>query len=133
MKTLAREAVGYAAASGCALIVDMTTLWILVHFLSWGYMVAAVTSYFAGAVVAYELSIKLAFKHHRLEDRRGEFASFVAIGTLGVAVNAAVIFVMVKYAGLHFLIAKGIAAGCTFFCNFVARRQILFSKYSSVP
>jgi putative flippase GtrA len=132
MNTLAKEAVGYAAASACALLVDMTTLWILVHFLDWGYMVASATSFLGGAVVAYELSIRLAFKHHRLESRSKEFATFVAIGVVGLAVNAAVIFVLVRYAGLHYLIAKSVAAGCTFSCNFVARRQMLFVRYFSV-
>jgi putative flippase GtrA len=132
MNTLAREAVGYVAASACALLVDMTTLWILVHFLSWGYMPAAATSYLVGAVVAYELSVRLAFRQHRLESRPKEFAGFVAIGVVGLAVNAAVIFVLVRYAGLHYLIAKCVAAGCSFTCNFLARRQILFVRYLSV-
>jgi putative flippase GtrA len=131
MKTLAKEALGYATASACALAVDMITLWILVHFLSWDYMPAAATSFFGGAVVAYVLSVKLAFKQHRLDDRRAEFASFVAIGTFGLGVNAVVMFVMVKYAGLHYLIAKCVAAGFTFLCNFIARRRILFVRYSS--
>lgn len=132
MKILFREAFGYAAASGCALIVDMTILWMLVHFLSWNYLAAATTSFLAGAVVAYELSVKLAFKQHRLQDRRAELVSFVAIGAMGLAVNAAVIFVMVRYLGLYYLIAKCVAAGFTFMCNFIARRQILFVKQPSV-
>jgi len=132
MKILFREAFGYAAASGCALIVDMTILWMLVHFLSWNYLAAATASFLAGAVVAYELSVKLAFKQHRLQDRRAELLSFVAIGAMGLAVNAAVIFVMVRYLGLYYLIAKCVAAGFTFMCNFIARRQILFVKQPSV-
>jgi putative flippase GtrA len=132
MRILIREAFGYVAASGCALIVDMTILWVLVHFLSWNYLVAATTSFLAGAVVAYELSVRLAFKQHRLQDRRVELLSFVAIGTVGLAINAAVIFVMVGYLGLHYLLAKCVAAGFTFMCNFAARRQILFVGQSSV-
>jgi putative flippase GtrA len=132
MKILLKEAFGYAAASGCALVVDMTILWTLVHFLSWGYMVAAAVSFLAGSVVAYELSVILAFKQHRLQDRRAELVSFVAIGTAGLAINAAVIYVIVRYFGLHYLIAKCVAAGFTFLCNFIARRQILFVRHSSV-
>jgi len=132
MKILFREALGYATASGCALIVDMVILWMLVHDLSWNYLVAATTSFLAGAVVAYALSVKLAFKHHRLQDRRAELASFVAIGAVGLIVNAAVMFVLVRYLGLHYLIAKCVAAGFTFMCNFTARRQILFVGRSSV-
>ena len=128
MRTLAKEAFGYTTASACALVVDMTILWTLVHFFAWGYMVAAATSFLGGAVVAYMLSIKLAFKQHRLQDRRAEFASFVAIGTLGLAINAMVIFSLIKYLGLHYLIAKCVAAGFTFLCNFFTRRQILFAR-----
>jgi putative flippase GtrA len=61
-----------------------------------------------------------------LEDREVEFVAFVIIGGLGLAVNAAVIFAAINYAGLHYLAAKCVAAGFTFTCNFIARRQILF-------
>lgn len=132
MKILFREAVGYATASGCALILDMTILWVLVRFLSLEYLAASTISFLAGAVVAYELSVNLAFKQHRLQDRRAELVSFVAIGAAGLVINAAVIFVMVRYVGLHYLIAKCVAAGFTFICNFTARRQILFVRRSAV-
>jgi putative flippase GtrA len=95
-------------------------------------MLAATTSFLVGAIVAYYLSVKLAFKQHRLEDRRAEFLSFVAIGAAGLAVNSAVIFVMVRQFGLNFLTAKFIAAGFTFMCNFFARRQILFIQNSTI-
>jgi putative flippase GtrA len=132
MKILFKEAIGYAAASACALIVDMAVLWGLVGYFSWNYLATATTSFLIGAVVAYELSIRLAFKQHRLHDRRAELLSFVAIGIVGLAVNAAVIFIAVRYFGLHYLIAKCVAAGFTFMCNFIARRQILFVRQSSV-
>jgi putative flippase GtrA len=128
MKAFLKEGLGYTAASGCALAVDVTVLWILVRFFDWGYLVAATASFLTGAVVAYELSLKLAFKQHRLDDRRAELVSFVAIGAAGLAVNAAVIYFIVRFWGLHYLIAKCVAAGFTFLCNFVARRQLLFVR-----
>jgi putative flippase GtrA len=128
MKNLLKEAAGYAAASGCALLLDMTILWSLVHYLSVEYVVAATISFLAGSIVAYHLSIHIAFKHHRLLDRRAEFLTFVMIGAAGLTVNAAVIYAVVKYLGLHFMFAKFIAAGFTFSCNFLARRQLLFVR-----
>ncbi len=120
------EALGYAVASGCALLCDVTLLWLLVHFLSCNTLAAATLSFLAGTVVAYALSVKLVFKHRRLTDQRAEFASFAALGTAGLAVNAAVIFIVVKYWGLYYLAAKGIAAAFTLICNFITRRQLLF-------
>jgi putative flippase GtrA len=128
MKNFVVEAFGYGAVSICALAVDMGILWILVHFFSWGYLAAATASFLGGAGLVYLLSVKFVFKERRLIDRRTEFASFVAIGTFGIAVNAGVMSVAVRYFGLHYIIAKCVAAGFTFTCNFVARRQILFIR-----
>jgi putative flippase GtrA len=132
VRILIKEAIGYGAASAGALVVDMTILWVLVRFFGWGYLAAATASFLAGAVVAYVLSLKLAFKQHRLRDQRVEFISFVAIGTVGLAVNAGVISLAVRYLGLHYLLAKCVAAGFTFMCNFFVRRQILFVRHSPV-
>jgi putative flippase GtrA len=132
VRILVKEAIGYGAASTGALVVDMTILWVLVRFFAWGYLAAASTSFLAGAVVAYALSLKLAFKQRRLRNQRVEFISFVAIGTAGLAINAAVISLAVRYLGLHYLLAKCVASGFTFMCNFIARRQLLFVRHSPV-
>lgn len=132
MNILFKEAFGYTVASGCALIIDITALWLLVHFLSLGYLAASTISFLAGAIVAYELSVRLAFKKHRVQDREAELAAFVLIGAVGLAVNAVVIFFAVSHLGLHYLAAKCVAAAFTFSCNFVARRQMLFTARSEV-
>ncbi len=132
MKSIFKEAFGYAAASGCALIVDMSILWALVHFLSFGPVASATISFLAGSIVAYVLSVKIAFTQHKYYDRRAEFAGFVALGAAGLTINAAVIFVAINYLGLHYMIAKGVASGFTFTCNFISRRQLLFVHRSSL-
>jgi putative flippase GtrA len=132
VRQLVKELLGYGAASACALIVDVAVLWVLVHFLSWGYLAAATSSFLVGAVVAYQLSTAIAFKEHRLASRKIEFTGFVAIGGIGLVVNAVVIFIGINYLGLHYLIAKCVAAGFTFTCNFVARRQILFVRRAAI-
>jgi putative flippase GtrA len=131
MTLLLQQAIGYAAASGCALVFDMTILWVLVHFFSWDYLIAATCSFLAGAVVAYMLSVKLAFRQHALQDRRLEFVIFIAIGATGLAVNDAVLFLAVDQLGIHYLAAKCVAAGFTFTSNFIMRRQILFVRRSA--
>ena len=78
--------------------------------------------------MAYVIAVRLAFTQHRLINQRAEFLSFLAIGTIGLAVNAAVISISVRYLGLDYIIAKCVAAGFTFTCNFLARRQILFVR-----
>jgi putative flippase GtrA len=121
-----REAIRYTAASGCALVIDISILWALVRYLSWWYLAAAGASYLAGLIVGYVLSITLVFGHRRLRDSRLEFVSFAAIGAIGLAINVAVIAFLVAQLGLNYLVAKFSAAGFTFVWGFLARRQFLF-------
>jgi putative flippase GtrA len=53
--------------------------------------------------------------------------SFAVLGAIGLGVNAAVMFVLVRYLGVYYLFAKCASAGCTFAYNFLSRRQLLFS------
>jgi putative flippase GtrA len=128
MKMFIREAFGYTAVSAFGFVVDVTILWILVRHFSWGYLSAATASFVVGLIIGYVLSIKLVFKHRKLKDQRLEFASFAAIGMVGVAINAVAMSVGVKFLGLHYLIAKCGSAGFTFLWNFLARRQFLFAQ-----
>ena len=128
MKTVAQEAIKYGAVSGCAFMVDISVLFILVHYFSWWYVAAATASFLVGLLLGYVLSVTLVFKYRRLQDARIEFASFTAIGVVGLAINAAAISFGVRILGLHYLVAKCGAAGFTFVWNFVARRQLLFVR-----
>ena len=128
MKTVVQEAIRYAAVSACAFIIDITVLFVLVHYLSWWYVAAATSSFLVGLLVGYVLSVTLVFKYRRLKDPRVEFASFAGIGAVGVAINAAAMTLGVKVFGVHYLIAKCGASGFTFVWNFVARRQFLFAQ-----
>jgi putative flippase GtrA len=126
MKLFIQEALRYSAVSALGFIVDVAILWILVHYFSWGYLWAATTSFIAGLVVGYVLSVTFVFRYRRLKDQRLEFASFAAIGAIGVAINAAAMSIGVKYLGLHYLVAKCGSAVFTFLWNYLARRQFLF-------
>ena len=132
MNGLLMEALRYGGASVCALIIDVSILGVLVHYFSWGYLAASAVSFSVGMCAAYLLSVKFVFEQRRLRDRRVEFATFAAIGALGLGVNSAVMFVAVNHFGLNYLLAKMAAAGSTFFCNFISRRQLLFVERLSI-
>jgi putative flippase GtrA len=126
MRRLLREAFGYGAVSAVSLGVDFAILTFLVQVLKWGNLIAATLSFLAGACLAYALSVRFVFTQHRLRNRQAEFAGFVALGAIGLVVNVGVIYLATHYLGLRILAAKCVAAGFSFSCNFLARRQLLF-------
>jgi putative flippase GtrA len=121
------ELLGYALASGVALLVDTTVLAILVKWADWPLLAAASLAFLSGATVAYLLSVKFVFRHRHIERRPLEFGYFVGLGLVGLAVNDTMLFVAVSGAGLGLVVAKVLAAGATFTTNFTLRRQILFA------
>ena len=126
VKILIREALRYAAMSAFMLCLDLAILWILVQYFSWPYLLAATVSFSAGLLFGYIVSVTAVFKYRRLKNQPLEFASFAAVGIVGLAMNVAAISFGVGYFGVHYLVAKCGAACLTFACNFAARRQLLF-------
>jgi putative flippase GtrA len=126
MNNLINEAAKYAAASAIALLADAGLLLALTRYAGWHYLIAAAVSFMVGATIAYALSVKFVFSAHRLHNRELEFAGFVLIGLAGLAINMLVMFVAHGKLGIELVLAKGLAAGCTFLANFALRRQLLF-------
>jgi putative flippase GtrA len=124
---LAFEVVRYGLISVVALAVDMTLLAFLTQYLHAHYLLAATCSFLAGGVVAYLLSVRFVFRFHRLQVRFMEAAAFVALGVAGLAVNTAVLALLVGRGGLPVLTGKAVAACATFGINFLLRKLALFT------
>jgi putative flippase GtrA len=128
LTTLIRQASGYLGASAVAFGVDVATLTLLVSGLAVPYLAAATVSFLCGTAVMYWLSIRHIFDYRRLDDWRPEFMIFAALGMVGLLVNLSVMYALVSGVGVHYLVAKVGAAGCTVILNFLLRRWMLFSR-----
>jgi putative flippase GtrA len=126
MGNLPSEAAKYAAASAVALVADTGLMLALTRYAGWDYRYSAAVSFMVGATIAYALSVNFVFSAHRLHNRELEFASFILIGLVGWTINLLVLFIAHGKFGIDLVLAKGLAAGCTFLANFGLRRQLLF-------
>jgi putative flippase GtrA len=126
-RKLFRDLIGYGLVSALALGVDIAVLWALTQSAGMHYLVAASISFTLGAVVAWWLSSRFVFKQHQLANRGAEFAAFLALGLVGLGVNAAVLALAVQWLKWPLLAGKSAAVGGTFFCNFILRRHFLFT------
>jgi putative flippase GtrA len=131
LKHIAREMFLYGAVSGLAFAVDLALLVGLVELGGIPYLPAAIVSFVSGGLVAYVLCVRYIFRFRRVEDRRVEATSFVALGLAGLLVNAGGMTFGVEVLGLNYLIAKVGAAGLSFVVNYALRRFILFTPRSS--
>lgn len=117
----------YGTGATAAFAIDVALLAALVEFFGVHYLLAATVSFIAGTVVVYLVSIRYAFAYRRLGHSQLEFTVFAALGVLGVFVNFIVMYAGVQVLHLHYLLAKVLAAGITFFTNYGSRRLLLFT------
>ncbi|HTJ03003.1 MAG TPA: GtrA family protein [Methylovirgula sp.] len=116
----------YGLCSVLALAVDWGLMLALIQ-LGMNYLVAATTSFLVGMGVAYIGSVLFVYRDRRSYSAVTEALGFVLIGVAGLIVNAALLFVFVKFAGLSAGLAKAPTAVGVFLFNFAARRALLFT------
>jgi putative flippase GtrA len=123
---LASELILYGLVSAIALLVDLALLTLLTS-LGVHYLVAATISFLSGGVVAYFLSVRFVFSHHRMQVRSVEAMAFIALGLVGLVMNTMVMAIVVGKAGASVIVGKAAAACCTFGVNFLLRKLVLFT------
>lgn len=109
-----------------ALVFDFGMLVVLKEVFGVHYLLAAALSFCLGVAVNYYLSVKWVFANRKLTNRHAEFTIFFTICAIGLALNLAIIALMVQRVGVDYKLAKGVSTAVVFFWNFIARKKILY-------
>lgn len=117
----------YFVVGSVAFVVDFALLYLLTEFARLHYLFSASLAFMAGIAVNYALSVTWVFNHRSLDNRMHEFAIFAVIGIVGLAFNAALMWLFTELVGFHYLGSKMVAAALIFLFNFGARKVLLFS------
>ena len=121
---------GYVAVSGSALCVDVAVYWAMLGVAKFAFMAAA-AGYVCGVLFHYVLSSRVVFRD--LFEKRGvvqeapTLAKFYAAGLSGLVVTACVVGFLADILGVHPLMAKVVAAGCSFVVVFLSLRFFVFN------
>ena len=86
---------------------------------------ASILGSLAGATVNYLLSHHWVF--HSKQKYLETLSKFVAVGGLGLVLNAAIMYVLVTVASMHYLLAQVAATGIVLFWNFLGNRFWTFA------
>lgn len=126
----AAQFAGYIAVSGAAFCVDFAIYWSLLNVSKYAF-VAAVGGYVCGVLAHYMMSSRLVFRARF--DKRGvveeapTIGKFFAAGATGLVVTAVLVGLLADVAGVHPLVAKIVAAGCSFIVVFMSLRLFVFN------
>ena len=115
----------YSFLGGFSAIVDIATLTVCTSVLHIHYLISACLGFVLGIIINYVLSMMWIFESSG--KKTTELTFFIVIGLGGLGLNELIIWIMVRYVGLFYLIAKLVAVLIVLVWNFTLRR-LLFSR-----
>ena len=121
-----RQLLKTVVASQAAFWLDFGILALLTEAAGLHYLASAAVAFLAGTTVSYVLSVVWVFDSRRVASKAAEYALFVLVGVVGLALNEGLLWVFTESLGLHYLVSKVIAATLIFGWNFGARKLLLF-------
>ena len=123
--------VRYFAVSAVALCVDVSMYWSLLSFAKYAF-IAAAGGYLCGVLTHYTLSSRIVFakrfRKRGLVQESPTIARFFAAGFAGLVVTSSVVGLLADVIGLHPLLARIAAAGCSFIVVFLCMRLFVFNQ-----
>lgn len=117
------EFMRFVAVGAGATVVHYAILIGLVELAHAALIPATTAGFCGGALTSYTLNRRITFSHQPHYGRG--LVKFVAIGLVGMALNAAIVGAL-AHAGLPYILAQVGATGTCFFWNFTAARFLVF-------
>lgn len=119
------QLISFASAGAIGTFVQYAMLFFFVEALLMYPVVASILGSLTGAIVNYLLSHHWVFRSKRKHSET--FSKFVTVAGLGLALNAAIMYVLVMIAAMHYLLAQVAATGIVLFWNFLGNRFWTFA------
>ena len=111
---------------GIATCVDVGLFMLFAQGLGLPYLRVAACTFVVATAVNYILSVRIVFVSGLRFGRRQELALVFVVSGIGLALNQAILFAAVEWAGGPLLVSKLAATAIVFFWNYLARRHFVF-------
>jgi len=118
----------YLFAGGIAFVADFSILYLLTEFLHIHYLWSSLAGFSAGLIITYLMSIYWIFDEKSKDNKAVELTIFIIIGAIGLGLTSLFMWLFTSFLLLHYLFSKILTTAIVFVWNFVAKKQILFTK-----
>ena len=108
-------------------VFDYSLLYVLTSVFGINYLLSATIAFLSASVCNYLLSVRYVFEPGRFEPA-AEFGAFMAATTAGVALNSAVLYVLVEFVHAHYLAAKFGSVVVVSLWNFLCKKRVVFLR-----
>ena len=125
MRNYTKKFLTFGLVSIIATVIDILVLWLFASGLGLHYLASAVLAFVVGSTTNYSLNYVWTFSGAKYGKTKG-LASFMGIGVAGLVITLGIMALLVELLGIHYLVARIIAAFVTLLWNYLLNSAITF-------
>ena len=125
MKRLIAQIMKFGVVGVIAFVIDYGLLIFLTEVFGIDSLVSATISFTVSVIFNYLASMRYVFAHKQGLSRRREFAIFVVLSVIGLAINNVCLWLGVDMFGVDYRISKIVVTAIVMVWNFVTRKIFL--------
>ena len=126
----AKQFVKYSFVGVVVTSIDFSLYILLTRLFMWWrehFLYANCVAFMTAVTVSFFANKHWTFRHKHGSYKK-QYAQFFAISAVGLFGNQTILFLLVRMAGIHDIVAKAIAVGVVVMWNFTAYKFIVFKK-----
>ena len=118
-----REFFRFAVAGGSCFIIELAVLYSLTEFAGINYLTSAFWAFIVSVIVNYIMCAYWVFAAKKRS--LAKTIVFAATSVAGLGINQLCMWTFVEFVGLHYMLAKVVAACIVTIWNFITKRMVL--------
>lgn len=100
------------------------------YVLGVSYLLGSVAAFCVALVVGFVLQKYWTFENRTPERARTQFALYALLAICNLAINTLIVYLLVEYAGTHYLVAQTVGAGSVALVSYFVYRSYIFADAS---
>ena len=116
----------FCISGGIATLVNLSTLFLLTHFLSVWYVFSSIVAFLLAFCVSFSLQKLWTFKDASRDHLYAQALTFLTIVLVGLGINTTLVFVLVEYGSVHYLVAQLISGVFIAIMNYFSYKHLVF-------
>ncbi|OGZ73735.1 MAG: hypothetical protein A2832_00735 [Candidatus Zambryskibacteria bacterium RIFCSPHIGHO2_01_FULL_44_22b] len=124
MKTIIR----YIISGGSGAVVNLSTLFVLVHFFQVWYLLSVIMAFVVAFFVSFSMQKFFTFNDDSLEKIKKQSIFYLGIQIFNLGVNALLMYISVDILNIHYLISQFFVLGFIAVYSFFIFKHFIFNR-----
>ena len=120
----------FIISGGTGSVVNLSVLFVLVHFFSWYPVYASIASFISSFFVSFTLQKLWTYKNYDKSTAGTQMFTFFAIALFNLGLNTLMMYGWIEYSSVHYLAAQIITSGLIAIESFFLYKHFVFHPTS---